>query len=134
MEKIILEGAEVFAQVQELILQPQSEIGAFRMFLGEQGYCIEAENMVEEDGKYYPMMKVVHGNMDYASQAEYCYGQKLLRQNHPVLLEFLLREQRKAEEILERLKDSETASARTRRLEMEEEAKIRKEALAYYEM
>ncbi|MFR5335697.1 MAG: SAM-dependent methyltransferase, partial [Blautia producta] len=65
---------------------------------------------------------------------EYCYGQKLLRQNHPVLLEFLLREQRKAEEILERLKDSETASARTRRLEMEEEAKIRKEALAYYEM
>lgn len=134
MEKIILEGAEVFAQVQELILQPQSEIGAFRRFLGEQGYCIEAENMVEEDGKYYPMMKAVHGNMDYASQAEYCYGQKLLRQNHPVLLEFLLREQRKAEEILERLKDSETASARTRRLEMEEEEKIRKEALAYYEM
>ena len=51
-----------------------------------------------------------------------------------MLLEFLLREQRKAEEILERLKDSETASARTRRLEMEEEEKIRKEALAYYEM
>ena len=41
MEKIILEGTEVFAQVQELILQPQSEIGAFRRFLGEQGYCIE---------------------------------------------------------------------------------------------
>lgn len=32
MEKIILEGTEVFAQVQELILQPQSEIGAFRRF------------------------------------------------------------------------------------------------------
>lgn len=134
MEKIILEGEDVFAQAEELILQPQSEIGAFRKFLGEQGYCIEAENMVEEDGKYYPMMKVVHGNMVYSSQAEYYYGKELLRKRHPVLLEFLLREQKKAEEILERIKDSGTASARLRKQEMEEEAEIRKEALAYYEM
>lgn len=134
MEKIILEGEEVFAQAEELILQPQSEIGAFRKFLGEQGYCIEAENMVEEDGKYYPMMKVVHGNMVYSSQAEYYYGKELLRKRHPVLLEFLLREQKKAEEILERIKDLGTASARLRKQEMEEEAEIRKEALAYYEM
>ena len=134
MEKIILEGEEVFAQAEELILQPQSEIGAFRKFLGEQGYCIEAENMVEEDGKYYPMMKVVHGNMVYSSQAEYYYGKELLRKRHPVLLEFLLREQKKAEEILERIKDLGTASARLRKQKMEEEAEIRKEALAYYEM
>lgn len=134
MEKIILEGAEVMTQAEELILQPQSEIGAFRRFLSEQGYCIEAENMVEEDGKYYPMMKVVRGSMVYHSQAEYCYGRELLKNRHPVLLEFLLREQKKAEEILERIQDSETASAKIRKQEMEEEAKIRKEALAYYEM
>ena len=80
------------------------------------------------------MMKVVHGNMVYSSQAEYYYGKELLRKRHPVLLEFLLREQKKAEEILERIKDLGTASARLRKQEMEEEAEIRKEALAYYEM
>ena len=102
--------------------------------MAEEGFSIVAEDMVEEDGKYYPMMKVVHGTMCYASVAEYRYGRNLLLQRHPVLKEFLQREQRKAEEIGERLKDSDTPSAKMRRIRMEEEEIIRKEALAYYEM
>lgn len=134
MEKIIREGKAVFDKAEELILQPQSEIEEFRRFLAEEGFSIVAEDMVEEDGKYYPMMKAVHGTMDYASVAEYRYGKNLLLQRHPVLKEFLQREQRKAEEIGERLKDSDTPSAKMRRTQMEEEEIIRKEALAYYEM
>lgn len=134
MEKIIRDGKVVFDKAEELILQPQSEIEEFRRFLAEEGFSIVAEDMVEEDGKYYPMMKAVHGTMDYASVAEYRYGRNLLLQRHPVLKEFLQREQRKAEEIRERLKDSDTPSAKMRRTQMEEEENIRKEALAYYEM
>lgn len=134
MEKILLEGTEVLQSVEELILQPQSEIGHFRRFLAEQGYCIEAEDMVEEDGKYYPMMKVVHGRMQYASEAEYLYGRELLRAGHPVLKEFLDREQANGEKLWERLKDSGTDSARKRIKELEKEIRIREEALAYYEM
>ena len=44
---------------QELILQPQSEIPAFRSTIREMGYEITEEKMVLEEGKYYPMMKVV---------------------------------------------------------------------------
>ena len=134
MEKIIREGKAVFDKAEELILQPQSEVEEFRRFLAEEGFSIVAEDMVEEDGKYYPMMKVVHGTMCYASVAGYRYGRNLLLQRHPVLKEFLQREQRKAEEIGERLKDSDTPSAKMRRIRMEEEEIIRKEALAYYEM
>lgn len=93
-----------------------------------------SEDMVEEDGKYYPMMKAVHGTMVYDSVAEYRYGRNLLLHRHPILKEFLQREQKKAEEIRERLKDSDTPSAKMRRAQMEEEENIRKEALAYYEM
>ena len=45
--------------MKELILQPQSEIGHFRRFLAENGYTVIKEDIVEEDGKYYPMMKAV---------------------------------------------------------------------------
>lgn len=44
---------------RELILQPQSEIEAFRGWLREHGYRITEEKMVEEDGKFYPMMRAV---------------------------------------------------------------------------
>ena len=43
----------------ELILQPQSEIMQFRTWLREQGLRIMDEKMVEEDGKFYPMMRAV---------------------------------------------------------------------------
>lgn len=44
---------------RELILQPQSEIEAFRGWLREQGLRITDEKMVAEDGKFYPMMRAV---------------------------------------------------------------------------
>lgn len=134
MERILLEGEAVLQSVDELILQPQSEIGHFRRFLAEQGYRITAEDMVEEDGKYYPMMKVRHGSMKYASDAEYLYGKELLQQQHPVLREFLEKEQENADRIWKRLRDSDTESAQRRKKEMEQESRNRKEAFAYYEM
>lgn len=134
MEKILSQGREVLAGVRELILQPQSEIGHFRRFLEEEGYCIVAEDMVKEDGKYYPMMKAVHGAMHYDAPAEYLYGRELLRSRHPVLLEFLKKEQENQEGILTRLQDSHTESGANRRKELEEEIRCRKEAFAYYEM
>lgn len=59
MQRILEEGKEKTEDMQELILQPQSEIPAFRAYLRQAGYVTVAENMIYEDGKYYPMMKVV---------------------------------------------------------------------------
>ncbi len=61
MMRILTEEAEKAASFRELILQPQSEIQLFRAFLRSQGYLITDENMIEEDGKFYPMMKAVPG-------------------------------------------------------------------------
>lgn len=44
---------------RELILQPQSEVEQFRAWLRGQEYRITDEKIVEEDGKFYPMMRVV---------------------------------------------------------------------------
>lgn len=47
---------------RELILQPQSEPEQFRAWLRNQGYRITDENMIEEEGKFYPMMRVETGD------------------------------------------------------------------------
>lgn len=134
MEKILTEGNEVLQTVTELVLQPQSEIGHFRRFLIENGYEITHEEMILEDGKYYPIMRAVHGKAKEQTEAEYLYGKKLLQNRNPVLKEFLDREQVKAEELLEKLKNSQTPSAKARIFELEKEWKDRKEALTYYEV
>ncbi|MBP3926452.1 MAG: SAM-dependent methyltransferase, partial [Clostridium sp.] len=59
MIKILEEGSALAHNMKELILQPQSEISEFRKYLRTHGYHIIKEDMVLEDGKYYPRMKVV---------------------------------------------------------------------------
>lgn len=108
------------ASFQELILQPQSDVEAFRAFLRKKGYQIVAENMIEEDGKYYPMMKAVKVDKwgeknetipqgeslppDWQQQMEDRYGPLLRKTKHPVLRRYLEREERICEEILEQLR------------------------------
>ena len=133
--RILQEGKEVADQLNALILQPQSEICRVRRFLTENGYQIEQEDMVLEDGKYYPVMRVVHGTKEPYEEWEYLYGKRLLEARHPVLLEFLKRELRIKESILEQLAGrSGSESARERAEEICREREWIQKALAQYEM
>ena len=132
--RILQEGKEVADQLNALILQPQSEICRVRRFLTENGYRIEQEDMVLEDGKYYPVMRVVHGTKEPYEEWEYLYGKRLLEVRHPVLLEFLKRELHIKESILEQLAGrSGSESARERAEEICREREWIQKALAQYE-
>ena len=132
--RILQEGKEVADLLNALILQPQSEICRVRRFLTENGYRIEQEDMVLEDGKYYPVMRVVHGLKEPYEEWEYLYGKRLLEARHPVLLEFLKRELRIKESILEQLAGrSGSESARERAEEICREREWIQKALAQYE-
>lgn len=133
--RILQEGKEVADQLNALILQPQSEICRVRRFLTENGYRIEQEDMVLEDGKYYPVMRVVHGTKEPYEEWEYLYGKRLLEARHPVLLEFLKRELHIKESILGQLAGrSGSESARERAEEICREREWIQKALAQYEM
>jgi len=58
MMKILTESESKAKSLDELILQPQSELPAFRRFLKESGYRTLDENIVCEDGKFYFLFKV----------------------------------------------------------------------------
>lgn len=158
---ILTEGETVCRAAKELILQPQSETERVRFFLREQGYVTEAEEMVAEDGKYYPMMRVCSakrndrtsvismpgraGNVSAADgyaagmQADAerrrlwdRYGRILLEGHHPVLREYLLRERSIQTKILENLRGQEaTGQIKTRIREVEDDLRKNGAALAY---
>ena len=68
---ILTEGAKVLKSVETLVLQPQSEFARVRDYLEKNEYRIEEEHMLCEDGKYYAMMRVKHGNdAAYGNRAE----------------------------------------------------------------
>ncbi|MGN0399107.1 MAG: tRNA (adenine(22)-N(1))-methyltransferase [Blautia sp.] len=134
MEKILTEGKEVLDTVSYMILQPQSEIARFRRFLHSAGYGIVGEEMVLEDGKYYPMMKVVHKEQKYEREIQYLYGYELLRTKHPVLHQFLLKEKESRERVRSHLEQAGTQGAACRLQELEQEYRLIEEALKEYEM
>lgn len=119
--KILTEGEEVLRSVGHLILQPQSELFKVRDFLEQSSYRIESEHMLEEDGKYYSMMRVVHGISEPLSDVEKKYGPLLLKKKNPYLQEFLEKEEKKYLEIKQRLEIKEGEKAEFRRKEVEEE-------------
>lgn len=96
MQRILTEHAAVTLAFKELILQPQSELQEFRIFLRNQGFSVAEENILCEDGKYYFMFRVIPGSESIREDARedyqrLCdkYGRKLLEKRHPVLKEYL---------------------------------------------
>lgn len=139
--RILREGEEKLAGCRELILQPQSEIRLVRAYLEEQGWMADREEMILEEGKYYPMMHVALPQnqeeircpgQEKLSPVQLRYGPILLSEHHPVLHEFLLREQNVNRRILESLGRACGAAAVRRRREVEQELKIVEEALSHY--
>ena len=122
MRRILAADLAKADSFRELILQPQSEIASFRSFLRESGWRVLREDMVLEEGKFYPMMKAVPAEDASGRETEEKepvppgilqkperepippelsdrFGPMLLLERHPVLWEYLKREWKKYGEL-----------------------------------
>lgn len=139
MMKILTEGRKQAHAMKELILQPQSEVAQFREFLRKEGYRTIEENMVFEDGKYYPMMKVVpvenEEPVKAASEGEQilwdAFGEMLLRQKHPILRQYLEFSISHVQTLLQHLRAQGTSRAEGRIAELEQELELLYKAQNY---
>ena len=149
---ILEEGKAVCQAADELVLQPQSELCSVREYLAENGYVTDAECMVFEDGKYYPMMRVHYQagkneNTDMAIKdtenskeqnkskykVECLYGRHLLMEKNPVLHQYLGKEHQVFENILDNLlKQPESEKIAMRIEEVREALGYNEAARAYY--
>lgn len=140
MQKILEQSKEVFLSAKEIILQPQSEQEVLRRYLIAEGYQILAEDMVKEDGKYYPMMRISRQEQkqknpyENAKDIDFLYGAYLLEKRHPVLLDFLKREEQILKDLLTNLSAvPKNPGIEKRIFEIEEKQRLTKQALSKYD-
>lgn len=133
MLHILTEGEAAVRAAKELILQPQSKIRETREYLYREGYEIDREDMVFEEGNYYPMMRVLPSpknrrRLAYDGrqwQVIFRYGEQLLNEHDETLRRYLARRIMQYEGILGELKRQDG-----RKAVAEREKEIRAE-LAY---
>jgi tRNA (adenine22-N1)-methyltransferase len=132
--RILEEGSHAVRQCKELILQPQSEIPLVRKYLHEIGFAIIEEQMLEEDGKYYDIIKAVPslGSNPYEKEVFYQYGKLLLEGQDLVTKQYLLREKRLKGQVMEELNKNLTENTRKRLSQVEQEMNYIDESLLYY--
>ncbi len=101
--KILEDHPETLSSLRYLVLQPQSELRFVREYLRRKGFVIRKEDMVLEDGKFYPMMLaevLCPGEVrrdagskeeinNYRYHIEDAFGPCLIKEKHPVLLKYL---------------------------------------------
>ena len=157
MEKILTEGGEKARSFKELILQPQSEIPEFRIYLRKAGFLISEEEAVYEDGKFYFAMKAVYKEQDgvperdqLADQERFVekkrsispemsaelydlYGKQLLLSRHPVLMQYLQKRLQAVEELTAQLQQKDSIKGKERQRELSLEKEQLKKALEIYE-
>ncbi|MCR4793118.1 MAG: class I SAM-dependent methyltransferase [Lachnospiraceae bacterium] len=108
---IIEKGMKVVEQMDEFVVQPQSNIPEFRNHLRLKGFEIVRNNVIRDAGKYYFPMKIRYtGRCDESAALgitpEDRYGADLIREDRG-LSEYLEYEMNSMEKILERLLSEE---------------------------
>ena len=105
--QILRDSPEFMEAGKELILQPQSEIFKVRRLLHENGYRIEGEWNLLEEGKYYVIIKALPGRETYVCAGDYEYGRMLIQEKDPLLADHLRKQLRKKKAIMERLSETD---------------------------
>ena len=112
--------------VQELVLQPQSELEHVRRYVYEHGWTIAEEKMLVDAGKYYVVLNVDVGSRDNSHTPEMDeiylkYGYYLIQSHSPVLRAYLEDRKRMVSSVIAGLENADTDNARKRAGELRHE-------------
>ena len=129
MIRLLERGLGVLETVSECVLGPQSDLAEVRAFLQAHHWMIADEEMVLDAGKYYTLMRVVHGETPPLAEAEALYGPVLIRKRHPVLREYLDKEMAHLENIRQGLLKQSTEKSRCRLGEIETQIQLVRQAV-----
>lgn len=120
MIRLLSDSEKTAKSFQELILSPQSELADVRRYLSSNGYFIEYEHMLCDEGKFYFIFHVlVKQDEREWSEEEYRYGKDICAEDTETFLAFLEKEERQYEQILEKMKtapENERAAKRIAKL------------------
>jgi len=101
IRNILKNGVEKAEKAKMLLLQPMNAVEVLRKWLGENGFEICDEELVEEDGKIYVVLSVkwIGETRDIPLLYRFI-GQKLVEKKDPLLKKYLQRQVRIFEKIV----------------------------------
>lgn len=128
---ILRAGTHVFSEINEFVLSPQSDWRGFRLGMKELGLIICREEMVFEDGKYYLIVRAVHGNAadEAADELSVRFGPLLLEEKNPVLKSYLIWQEEILTGILHKLTEGSRPEVSRRKAEVENDLSYVRAAL-----
>lgn len=137
--RILRESLSTAKSLRECILQPQSQAAKVRAFLLEEGFFIAQEEMVFEDGKFYPIIKAGFSEageeqQEAWSRVEIQFGKHLLCHRHCALKQFLEKEEAQKSDIIRKLRQRDSIRADSRMSELTRELYYIRKGLEYYAM
>lgn len=133
MVDILTRGHQVAQTVDTFVLSPQSDIPGVRVYLRENGYRIDKEVFLKDEGKYYTVMVVSHGTSRPGRYIDDLFGKELLDRADPVLKEYLEKEAARYRQLLPGLDSSSREETRQRAQKMKEELALVEQALRIME-
>lgn len=74
IERILADGSRKAACFGSFVFSPHTKLPEFRHFLGKSGYRISDERVMCEDGKFYTIIKAVHGADACHESFDYEFG------------------------------------------------------------
>ena len=89
MSEILDNSPEVVDALKCMVLEPNVGAHLIRRWAGENHWQITAEELIEEDGHFYPIIRLEKGEMAELSAAEEFAGPLLLEAEHPLLGDYL---------------------------------------------
>lgn len=112
MRQILLDDRDTACSASSLVLSPHTDPDLVRKTVTELGFGIEDEEMTEEEGKFYTVMRCVprKGPADTEekplSEEELRYGPVLLKKRPDAFLQFLRAEEVRLERIRTKLQEA----------------------------
>jgi len=120
MTRILERGREVLKSLQRLVVQPNNNPGLLRSWLVKNGWGIVDEELVQESGKFYPVIVAEQNRGSYAGDSlSLEIGPCLLKKGGPLVQKFLEKKKRDYSKILDTLSKSSNSEAAKKKKEIE---------------
>ncbi len=108
---IIDKRRDISKSITYFIIQPMIASDKLRKYLYENSFEIIDEKLVKEGEKFYEIIFAKHGKSYIEKEIYFEIGEKLIKKKDPLLEEFISYKINTAKEILDKLKDKNTAKS-----------------------
>lgn len=131
MSKILEDSKNKLENVNKLILSPHLDDESVRIKVHQLNYKIINEELLFEDGKYYPIIICEKGKEKYINPKHYKYGKILIEKKDATLKQLLDKKLNTNKNIIQAINKQKSNSASIRIEELDKEVKEIEEVISW---